>query len=57
MEFDLGTLLCGISETNLPDPCMWQYYKNLENNVIIVNQEIGDGYTPVYGNGEKPDCK
>lgn len=42
MEFDIGTLLDGICETNLPDPCMWQYYKNLTNNRIVLNQEIGD---------------
>lgn len=26
----------------LPDPVTYQYYKNLENRTIVINQEIGD---------------
>ena len=42
MELDIGSILNSITETNLPDPCMWQYYRYLARNVIIINQEIGD---------------
>lgn len=37
MELDLVTLL---EEGNLPDPCIYQYYKNLNNRRIIINDQI-----------------
>lgn len=30
------------SDSCLPDPCMYQYYKGLTNNTIIINDEIHD---------------
>lgn len=29
-------------KTGLPDPVMYQYYKQLRNRIIIINEEIGD---------------
>lgn len=37
MELDLVTLL---QDGNLPDPCIYQYYKNLNNRRIIINDQI-----------------
>lgn len=37
MELDLVTLL---EDGNLPDPCIYQYYKNLNNRRIIINDQI-----------------
>lgn len=37
MELDLVTLL---EDGNLPEPCIYQYYKNLNNRRIIINDQI-----------------
>ena len=37
IEMDLGALL---NKGTLPDPVMYQYYKELNNNTIIINDEI-----------------
>ena len=37
MELDLVTLL---NDGTLPDPCIYQYYKNLNNRRIIINDQI-----------------
>lgn len=39
IELDLNALL---NKGNLPDPIMYQYYKNLSNNTIVINDEIND---------------
>ena len=39
MEIDLNELL---KQGSLPDPVMYQYYKNLSNNCIVINDEIND---------------
>ncbi|HAU87773.1 MAG TPA: hypothetical protein DCW90_20485 [Lachnospiraceae bacterium] len=31
-----------VGDSNLPDPIMYQYYKNLKDRKIIINTEIGD---------------
>lgn len=31
-----------VGDSNLPDPIMYQYYKNLKDRKIIINAEIGD---------------
>lgn len=41
IELDLNDIL---KKGNLPDPDMYQYYKNLANNTIVINYEIGDGF-------------
>ena len=38
LELDLSTLMDG---GNLPDPVMYQYYKNLKERRIIINDQIG----------------
>lgn len=38
LELDLGKLLNG---GNLPDPIMYQYYKNLKQRKIVINDAIG----------------
>lgn len=37
---DIAELL---KPSGLPDPILYQYYKNLENRKIIINEQIGDG--------------
>ena len=32
-----------LKPSGLPDPILYQYYKNLENRKIIINEQIGDG--------------
>ena len=39
LELDLNELL---NKGTLPDPIQYQYYKNLNNNTIIINDEIND---------------
>lgn len=39
LELNLSDLL---NQGNLPDPVTYQYYKNLANNKIIINDEITD---------------
>ena len=39
IELDLNALL---NKGSLPDPIMYQYYKNLSNNTIVINNEIND---------------
>lgn len=39
LEIPLSDL---VGDTSLPDPTIYQYYKNLKNRKIIVNEEIGD---------------
>ena len=45
-----------VEDASLPDPAMYQYYKQLKNRRIVINSEIDD--TPIricsysiYGNG------
>lgn len=38
--FDISELLS--NDTGLPDPAMYQYYKNLEKRKIVINEEIAD---------------
>ena len=38
IEMDLGELL---NKGSLPDPVMYQYYKNLNNRKIVINDAIG----------------
>lgn len=38
-ELDLSQLM---DSSGLPDPVMYQYYRNLNNNTIVINSEIGD---------------
>jgi len=39
IEMDLNELL---NKGSLPDPVMYQYYKGLQNNTIVINDEITD---------------
>ena len=39
IELDLNDLM---KSSGLPDPVMYQYYNNLNNNTIIINTEIDD---------------
>ena len=39
IEIDLNDLL---EKGSLPEPVSYQYYKNLSNNTIIINDEITD---------------
>lgn len=36
----LDELFDGATSTNLPDPVMYQYYKNLKNRKIVINESI-----------------
>lgn len=38
----LQDLLSGISASSLPDPTLYQYYKCLSENTILINQEIDE---------------
>ncbi len=41
MEFDLGTFISQFKQAMmLPDTCMYQYYKNLSDRRIIINEPI-----------------
>ena len=39
LEISLSDL---VGDSSLPDPVTYQYYKNLKNRKIIINEEIGD---------------
>lgn len=39
-EITLNELVNSLSADNLPDPINYQYYKNLANRKIVINQEI-----------------
>ena len=39
LEIPLSDL---VGDSSLPDPVTYQYYKNLKNRKIIINEEIGD---------------
>ena len=39
----LEDLMAALTPKGLPDPILYQYYKNLENRRIIINEQIGDG--------------
>lgn len=41
-KITLEDLLDALQPTGLPDIVMYQYYKNLENRRIIINEQIGD---------------
>mgnify|MGYP004505117181 CR=1 FL=1 len=43
MELSVDDLLSALQPTGLPDIVLYQYYKNLENRRIIINEQIGDG--------------
>lgn len=45
MTIDIGLdeLLATLQPKGLPDPIIYQYYKNLLNRKIIINEQIGDG--------------
>lgn len=39
----LEDLMAALLPKGLPDPILYQYYKNLEDRKIIINEQIGDG--------------
>lgn len=45
MTIDIGLddLLATLQPKGLPDPIIYQYFKNLINRKIIINEQIGDG--------------
>lgn len=43
MELNLEDLMVALQPKGLPDPILYQYYKNLINRRIIINEQIGDG--------------
>ena len=43
MTIDLETLVDALQPKSLPDPIMYQYYKNLLKRKIVINETIGDG--------------
>lgn len=42
MELNINDLLSALQPTGLPDVILYQYYKQLKNRKIIINEEIGD---------------
>ena len=42
MELTLEDLVATLKPTGLPDIIMYQYYKQLENRRIVINEQIGD---------------
>ena len=42
IELTLEDLLAALQPTGLPDIVLYQYYKNLLNRKIIINEQIGD---------------
>lgn len=59
IEMDLNELL---NKGSLPDPTMYQYYKCLSNNTIVINDEISDclleyATLPLLQMNEDPDVK
>ena len=51
-----------LSKGTLPDPIMYQYYKGLANNTIIINEEICDAFLeyatlPLMAMNEDPNVK
>ena len=59
LEFNLNDLL---NKGELPTPAEYQYYKNLQNNTIIINEEISDNLIelailPIQNMDEDPNVK
>lgn len=59
LEFDLNDLL---NKGELPTPAEYQYYRNLQNNTIIINEEISDNLIelailPILNMDEDPNVK
>lgn len=43
MDITLEELLAMLKPTGMPDPVLYQYYRNLLNRKIVINEQIGDG--------------
>ena len=43
MELTLDDILAAVTPKGLPDVILYQYYKNLANRKIVINEQIGDG--------------
>ena len=43
MELNINDLLSALQPTGLPDVILYQYYKQLNNRKIVINEQIGDG--------------
>lgn len=43
IEFTIEELLATLQPKSLPDPILYQYYKNLLDRKIVINEQIGDG--------------
>lgn len=43
MDITLEELLAMLKPTGIPDPVLYQYYRNLLNRRIVINEQIGDG--------------
>lgn len=43
MDITLEELLAMLKPTGMPDPILYQYYRNLLNRKIVINEQIGDG--------------
>lgn len=43
IDIGLDELLATLQPKGLPDPIIYQYFKNLLNRKIIINEQIGDG--------------
>ena len=59
LEINLDDL---INKGELPDPAEYQYYKNLLNNTVVINEEIGDNLLelamlPVLNMDKDPSVK
>ena len=42
MELNINDLLSALQPTGLPDVILYQYYKQLNNRKIVINEQIGD---------------
>ena len=42
IEFTVEELIATLQPKGLPDPILYQYYKNLLNRKIVINEQIGD---------------
>ena len=40
LEFDLDDLIEAPKGGSLPDPCLYQYYRNLKHRIIVINDQI-----------------
>lgn len=43
IEFTIEELIATLQPKSLPDPILYQYYKNLLDRKIVINEQIGDG--------------